>query len=101
VAFFMIVSLWEQISFVINTNHLTGPTPIAASIFRAIGLVGLLTTGLWPIGSPLDQTLQDRPRAQLSSERAVDRSSGAAQLAAMARPAAAFIASWVLQAKMH
>jgi uncharacterized RDD family membrane protein YckC len=59
-AFFLIVTLWEQIAFVINTNHLTGPTPIAASIFIAIAGVGVLTTGLWAAGSPLNQTLQDK-----------------------------------------
>jgi uncharacterized RDD family membrane protein YckC len=59
-AFFMIVTLWQQIAFVINTNHVTGPTPIAATIFTAIAGVGLFTTGLWPTGSPLNQTLQDK-----------------------------------------
>jgi uncharacterized RDD family membrane protein YckC len=59
-AFFMIVTLWYQIAFVINTNHVTGPTPIAARIFTLIAGAGILTTGLWPTGSPLNQTLQDK-----------------------------------------
>jgi uncharacterized RDD family membrane protein YckC len=59
-AFFMIVTLWNQIAFVINTNHVTGPTPIVARIFSLIAGVGLVTTGLWPIRSPLNQTLQDK-----------------------------------------
>jgi uncharacterized RDD family membrane protein YckC len=58
--FFMIVILWEQIAFVIRTNSVTGPTPIAASIFIAIALIGLVTTALWPTGSTLNQTLQDK-----------------------------------------
>jgi uncharacterized RDD family membrane protein YckC len=59
-AFFMIVTLWVQIAFVINTNHVTSSTPVAATIFTVIAGVGLLTTGLWPTGSPLNQTLQDK-----------------------------------------
>jgi uncharacterized RDD family membrane protein YckC len=59
-AFFMIVMLWQQIAFVIGTNHVVGPTPIAASIFVAIALAGLVTTGLWPTGSKFNQTLQDK-----------------------------------------
>ena len=58
--FFIIVTLWVQIAFVINMNHVTGPTPVAATIFNLIAVVGGLTTGLWPIGSPLNQTLQDK-----------------------------------------
>lgn len=58
--FFTIVILWEQIAFVISTNHVTGPRPIAAGIFIAIALLGLVTTALWPTGSPLNQTLQDK-----------------------------------------
>jgi uncharacterized RDD family membrane protein YckC len=59
-AFFLIAPLWEQIAFIINTNYVTGPTPIAASIFTLIAVVGVLTTGLWAAGSPLNQTLQDK-----------------------------------------
>ncbi len=58
--FFMIVILWEQIAFVIRINYVTGPSPIAASIFIAIALIGLVTTALWPTGSTLNQTLQDK-----------------------------------------
>ena len=59
-AFYLIVILWVQIAFVIDTNQVTGPTPIAASIFRVIAVLGVLTTGLWAAGSPLNQTLQDK-----------------------------------------
>ena len=59
-AFYLIVIVWVQIAFVIESNHVTGPTPIAAGIFRVIAAVGVLTTGLWAAGSPLNQTLQDK-----------------------------------------
>jgi uncharacterized RDD family membrane protein YckC len=58
--FFMIVVLWEQIAFVIRTNSIPGPNPVAASIFALLALAGLATTGLWPTGSSLNQTLQDK-----------------------------------------
>jgi uncharacterized RDD family membrane protein YckC len=59
-AFFAIVILWQQIAILVRINHVQGPTPIAASIFFAMALVGLVTTGLWPIGNKLNQTLQDK-----------------------------------------
>jgi uncharacterized RDD family membrane protein YckC len=52
--------VWLQIADVIAFNHVVGPRPPAEVLFLLVGIAGLLTTGLWPLGSPLSQTLQDK-----------------------------------------
>jgi uncharacterized RDD family membrane protein YckC len=59
-AFVLISTLWLMIAVVIGFNNLVGPTPASESIFRALSVIGLLVTGLWPLGSGLSQTLQDK-----------------------------------------
>jgi uncharacterized RDD family membrane protein YckC len=59
-AFFVIVELWEQISAIIGFHHLFGPVPLAESLFRVLAFAALLTTALWPLGNPVNQTLQDK-----------------------------------------
>jgi uncharacterized RDD family membrane protein YckC len=52
--------LWLQIADVIGFNHVVGPRPAAEVLFLLVGIACLLTTGLWPLGSPLAQMLQDK-----------------------------------------
>ena len=59
-AFFALALLWVQIADVIAFNHVIGPKPPSEVLFILIGFAGLVTTGLWPIGSALSQTLQDK-----------------------------------------
>jgi uncharacterized RDD family membrane protein YckC len=59
-AFFFIVELWEQISAVIGYHHLYGPTPAGEVLFRLLAIAALITTALWPLGNPVNQTLQDK-----------------------------------------
>jgi uncharacterized RDD family membrane protein YckC len=58
--FFFLVELWEQISAVIGFHHIYGPEPLAFSLFRVLAVAALLTTALWPLGNPVNQTLQDK-----------------------------------------
>jgi uncharacterized RDD family membrane protein YckC len=58
--FFALTLLWVQVGDVIGFNHVIGPRPPAEVLFVLLGIAGLLTTGLWPLGSSLSQTLQDK-----------------------------------------
>jgi uncharacterized RDD family membrane protein YckC len=58
--FFFLVEVWEQISAVIGFHHIYGPEPILYSLFRVLALAALVTTALWPLGNPVNQTLQDK-----------------------------------------
>jgi uncharacterized RDD family membrane protein YckC len=59
-AFFVIVELWEQISALIGYHHLYGPVPAGEVLFRLLAVAALITTALWPLGNPVNQTLQDK-----------------------------------------
>jgi uncharacterized RDD family membrane protein YckC len=59
-AFFLIFDLWAQIATIFGFSHVYGPTPIGETIFLLVSLVTLTTTALWPLGNPLNQTLQDK-----------------------------------------
>jgi uncharacterized RDD family membrane protein YckC len=59
-AFFVIFDLSAQISAIIGYSHVYGPTPIGESIFRLLSFAALITTALWPLGNPVNQTLQDK-----------------------------------------
>ncbi len=59
-AFFVIVSLWLQISVVIGFNHVAGPQPAGETLFRLLAFAAVATTALWPLGNPANQTLQDK-----------------------------------------
>jgi len=58
--FFFLVEVWEQISAVIGFSHVYGPAPVGESLFRLLALAALVTTALWPLGNPVNQTLQDK-----------------------------------------
>jgi len=58
--FFVLVSLWLQISVLIAFRHVFGPEPAAVVLLRLLSFAAVLTTGLWPLGSPTNQTLQDK-----------------------------------------
>jgi uncharacterized RDD family membrane protein YckC len=59
-AFFAITLLWVQVGDVIGFNHVIGPRPPAEVLVVLLGIAGLLTTALWPLGSSVSQTLQDK-----------------------------------------
>jgi uncharacterized RDD family membrane protein YckC len=59
-AFFVFVEVWEQIGAIIGYHHLYGPVPVGESLFRLLAVAGLITTALWPLGNPVNQTLQDK-----------------------------------------
>jgi uncharacterized RDD family membrane protein YckC len=52
--------VWLQIAAVVGFNHVVGPRPPVEVLLLLVGVAGLLTTGLWPLCSPLSQTLQDK-----------------------------------------
>ena len=58
--FALLTTFWYMIAVVIGYNNVVGPTPVSETIFRLVALIGLLVTGLWPLGSGLWQTLQDK-----------------------------------------
>ena len=58
--FFVVVDLWQQIAILIELHHVYGPVPAAESLFRLLSVATLITTALWPLGSSLNQTLQDK-----------------------------------------
>jgi len=59
-AFLVLVIVWQQAAALIGFNNVIGPTPVAETIFILVGAAGLITTALWPVGSALAQTLQDK-----------------------------------------
>jgi uncharacterized RDD family membrane protein YckC len=59
-AYFLLVTLWVQIGDVVGFNHVIGPTPVADTLFRLVGGLGLLLTALWPLHDSRSQTLQDK-----------------------------------------
>jgi uncharacterized RDD family membrane protein YckC len=59
-AFFVMVELWQQIGTIIGFHHLYGPVPVGETLFRLLAGVALITTALWPLGNPVNQTLQDK-----------------------------------------
>jgi len=59
-AFFVIFDLWQQIATLIGYHHLYGPTPVGETLFRLLAFAALITTALWPLGNPVNQTLQDK-----------------------------------------
>lgn len=59
-ALFALALVWVQIADVIAFNHVIGPRPPSEVLFIFLGLAGLVTTGLWPLGNSLSQTLQDK-----------------------------------------
>ena len=59
-AFFVIFDLWVQISTLIGYHHLYGPVPVGETLFRLLAFAALITTALWPLGNPVNQTLQDK-----------------------------------------
>ena len=61
-AFFLIVSLWAQLGVLIGFHHVYGPVPAVESIFRLLSFAALITTALWPLGNPVNQTLQGQGR---------------------------------------
>ena len=52
--------IWLQIAAVVGFNTVIGPRPPAQVLFELVGIAGALTTGLWPLGNPANQTLQDK-----------------------------------------
>jgi uncharacterized RDD family membrane protein YckC len=58
--FFLLVEVWEQISEVIGFHHIYGPQPILFGLLRVLAVAALVTTALWPLGNPVNQTLQDK-----------------------------------------
>lgn len=58
--YFVVVALWAQIATLIAFRHVYGPVPLAETLFRLVTVAGLATTSLWVLGSPLNQTLQDK-----------------------------------------
>jgi uncharacterized RDD family membrane protein YckC len=59
-AFAALTIVWLQIADVVAFNSVVGPRPAAEVLALLVGFAGLLTTGLWPLGNPLSQTLQDK-----------------------------------------
>jgi uncharacterized RDD family membrane protein YckC len=58
--FFVVVALWQQIAILIELHHVYGSVPVAESLFRLLSVATLITTALWPLGNPVNQTLQDK-----------------------------------------
>jgi uncharacterized RDD family membrane protein YckC len=59
-AYFAVVTLWLQISILIEFHHVYGREPSGEILFRLLALAALITTALWPLGNPVKQTLQDK-----------------------------------------
>jgi len=58
-AFTFLYTFWAEIASIIDFNSVTS-TPSGWSALILVALAGLATTGLWPLNSPLKQTLQDK-----------------------------------------
>lgn len=56
-AYFFLVSVWSALGLVLVFSASGSGWPVA---FTYLGVVGALTTGLWPIWNPSNQTLQDK-----------------------------------------
>jgi uncharacterized RDD family membrane protein YckC len=59
-AFFVLVTVWAQISILIAFHHVFGPAPVAEILLRLLSVAALVATALWPLGNPVKQTLQDK-----------------------------------------
>jgi len=59
-AFFVLVSLWAQLSILIAFHHVFGPVPVAEVLLRLLSVAALVATALWPLGNPAKQALQDK-----------------------------------------
>jgi uncharacterized RDD family membrane protein YckC len=57
-AFFLLVSIWSVVGLVVIFHNSTGSAWPA--VFTYMGVAGALTTGLWAIWNPLNQTLHDK-----------------------------------------
>jgi uncharacterized RDD family membrane protein YckC len=58
-AFFFIAVLWGQVAEIIALNSLNSSPP-GATAFRLLSIAALITTALWPLANPFNQTLQDK-----------------------------------------
>jgi uncharacterized RDD family membrane protein YckC len=58
-AYFFLVVLWAQISEIIYLNS-PGSSPPGGVLLRLLSFAGLITTALWPLANPANQTLQDK-----------------------------------------
>jgi uncharacterized RDD family membrane protein YckC len=60
-ALFALSGVWNMVGAIIGAGHPAHSTAASLSLlFRAVGGVGFLVTMLWPTGSALNQTLQDK-----------------------------------------
>jgi uncharacterized RDD family membrane protein YckC len=59
--FFALDGVWGLIGGIVGAGHPAHTTAATLQVaISAIGGIGLLVTMLWPLGSPLNQTLQDK-----------------------------------------
>jgi hypothetical protein len=58
-AFFFLVSFWQQIAAVITFNT-SGTTRTGPVVLDLLAFAALATTALWPLNNPFNQTLQDK-----------------------------------------
>jgi uncharacterized RDD family membrane protein YckC len=60
VTLYLLVSVWSQAGFVIDVFGATSTGRKPGSALMVIGFALALVTYLWPLGSPSNQTLQDK-----------------------------------------
>jgi uncharacterized RDD family membrane protein YckC len=60
-ALFALSGVWNMVGAIVGAGHPTHSTAASVALaFRALGGIGFLVTMLWPTGSALNQTLQDK-----------------------------------------
>jgi uncharacterized RDD family membrane protein YckC len=59
-AFFFLVTVWYEIGFFFDLGHVVHHTSPVSAVMMLSGGTFSLITYLWPLGNPLNQTLQDK-----------------------------------------
>ncbi|HEY1653439.1 MAG TPA: RDD family protein [Acidimicrobiales bacterium] len=58
--FFFLVLFWGEIATIVNFTTAGTTTPTGGVLFDLLSAAALVTTALWPLNNPVNQTLQDK-----------------------------------------
>lgn len=60
VAVFFLVNIWSLAAFTLDSYSRHAKSNPSGTLFQIVGFAFAMTTYLWPLGSPANQTLQDK-----------------------------------------